>query len=173
MTEPLPSQQSAALLMSGEPLAIFPVLAHAAGRGALIFIGACVFGAKIDAAAKAAIGGALTIEAFVLLYQLRQETKDAPADLLPTAASGLAMVDSPPSVVPLPSGWRYPKASAEVPSAAVARASAFLYASSMGQFEDHGSWGLLKEWHKDDHVSPGTVKWHPGVTVLLPSTVAV
>jgi hypothetical protein len=173
MMDPLPSQQSAALLMSGEPLAIFPVLAHAAGRGALIFLGACLFGSKIENAAKAAIGGALTIEAFVLLYQLRQETKDSPADLLPSGGGSVSVVDAPPSLVPIPAGWRYPKNAAEVPSLAVARAGSFLRESAMGQFEDHSTWGLIKEWHKDDHVSPGTVKWHPGVTVLVPATVAV
>jgi phage-related tail protein len=74
MTAPLPSQQSARTLVQGEPLALLPVLAHAAGRGALIFVGALIAGAKPETAARAAIGGALTIEAFVLLYELKGQT---------------------------------------------------------------------------------------------------
>jgi hypothetical protein len=70
MTAPLPSQQSAALLVQGEPLAIVPVLAHAAGRGALIFVGALMFGAKMDTAARAAFGGALMIELMVVLHEV-------------------------------------------------------------------------------------------------------
>lgn len=160
------------MLVQGEPLALLAVLAHAAGRGALIYAGALVAGAKADTAARAAIGGALVIEAFVLLYELKGQTSDAPTaeDLVPP--TGIQPVGSPPSVVPVPSGWRYAKSGSEVPKEALARASAFLYSSSMGQFEDHGTWAVIKEWHYDDHVSPGTKKWHPGVSVLLPDTVA-
>ena len=67
---PLPSQQSARLLVQGEPLAIFPVVAHAAGRGALIFVGAILLGAPVPSAARAAFGGALMIEAMVLLHEI-------------------------------------------------------------------------------------------------------
>jgi hypothetical protein len=67
---PLPSQQSARSFVAGEPLAIFPVVAHAAGRGALIFVGAVLFGAKFGAAARAAAGGALMIEVLVLIHEL-------------------------------------------------------------------------------------------------------
>lgn len=70
MNDPLPSQRSAALLVGGEPLAIFPVLAHAAGRGALIFVGALIAGAKLDTATKAAFGGAAMIELMVILHEL-------------------------------------------------------------------------------------------------------
>ena len=72
----LPSQQSARALVDGEPLAILPVLAHAAGRGALIFVGALMAtGGKVEDSAKAAIGGAVVIELFVLLHEVRNATK--------------------------------------------------------------------------------------------------
>lgn len=70
MNVPLPSQRSAQLLVSGEPLAILPVLAHAAGRGALIFVGALVAGAEFKSATRAAIGGALMIELLVIGHEL-------------------------------------------------------------------------------------------------------
>jgi len=70
MTTPLPSQRSAALLVAGEPLAIVPVLAHAAGRGALILVGALLAGAKLETATRAAIGGGLMIELFVVLHEV-------------------------------------------------------------------------------------------------------
>lgn len=70
LTDPLPSQQSARLLVQGEPLAIFAVLAHAAGRGALIGLGALAFGATPPNAARAAFGGALAIELMVILHEI-------------------------------------------------------------------------------------------------------
>lgn len=70
MNVPLPSQRSAQLLVSGEPLALPSVLAHAAGRGALIFVGALMFGARFDAAARAALGGAVAIELLVVLHEV-------------------------------------------------------------------------------------------------------
>ena len=80
---------------------------------------------------------------------------------------------APPSVIQLPLGWRYIHLVSEVPHESLAPASEFLHSAGMGQFADHIFWGLLKEWHYDDHVSPGTEKWHQGVTVLLPNTVTV
>jgi len=85
----------------------------------------------------------------------------------------LIPIDMPPQLIPLPKGWRYSRTKAEVPKDAVAAASGFLRSSKLGEFADHTFWGLLKEYHKDDHVSPGVVKWHPGVTVLVPDTVTV
>lgn len=173
MTEPLPSQQSARLLMQGEPLALFAVVAHAAGRGALIYAGALLFGAKAETAAKAAIGGALVIEAFVLAHEFKGASGGLTTEELMPSPSTIQPINAPPSVVKIPSGWRYPKEQTEVPREAVSRASQFLYSSKMGEFEDHESWGLIKEWHYDDHVSPGTKKWHPGISVLLPQTVTL
>ena len=80
---------------------------------------------------------------------------------------------APPSVIQLPLGWRYIHLVSEVPHESLAPASEFLHSAGMGQFADHIFWGLLKEWHYDDHVSPGIEKWHQGVTVLLPNTVTV
>jgi hypothetical protein len=70
ITSPLPSQQSAHLLIHGEPLAIPLVLAHAAGRGALIFIGGLVLGARGQNLTRAAVGGAIAIELMVLVHEL-------------------------------------------------------------------------------------------------------
>lgn len=92
------------------------------------------------------------------------------ADLFKPDNPKVTPVGSPPSFIPLPTGWRYSRKASEVPPAAVKTASSFLYASKMGQFDDHGDWGLIKEWHFDDHVD-GVLKWHPGVTVLVPQTV--
>jgi hypothetical protein len=86
---------------------------------------------------------------------------------------GFLPVDAPPSLIPLPHGWRRTVRKSEVPKEAIPAARPFLNASKLGEFADHQIWGLLKEWHKDDHVSPGIVKWHPGVTVLIPETTTV
>jgi fatty acid desaturase len=67
---PLPSQSSAALLVAGEPLAILPVLAHAAGRGALVAIGACLAGVPFKYALRAGVAGAIVIEAFVIMHEV-------------------------------------------------------------------------------------------------------
>jgi hypothetical protein len=68
----LPSQSSAALLVAGEPLAIFPVLAHAAGRGALIAIGASLAGVPFRYAIRAGVAGAIVVEAFVIMHEVRR-----------------------------------------------------------------------------------------------------
>lgn len=91
-------------------------------------------------------------------------------DLHNPEPDGLQNVSAPPVSVPLPDGWRRTKTSAEVPRAALSAANGFLYTSSMGQFQDNGTWGLIKEYHHDDHVG-GVLRWHPGVTVLVPQSV--
>ena len=70
MTEPLPSQSSAALLVGGEPLAILPVIAHAAGRGALIALGAAIAGVPFRYALRAGVAGGIVIEAFVIMHEV-------------------------------------------------------------------------------------------------------
>ena len=123
----------------------------------------------------AAVGlGVLGVGA-LLVFAFSDQSKPAqplsPENLVNPSIDGIQPASGPPKLIPLPSGWRRVKDSAEVPRESLSAASSFLYSSSMGQFADHGTWGLIKEYHQDDHVSPGVVKWHPGVTVLLPATV--
>ena len=102
------------------------------------------------------------------LFGARRKPID-PSDLLLT--DSLLPTSTPPSIINLPLGWRRVTSTKEIPNDAIYAASQFLFSSSMGQFEAHDTWGLIKEWHFDDHVSPGQRKWHPGVTVLLPLVV--
>lgn len=68
----LPSAQSAAALVRGEPGSFLRVLGHTAGRAALIGVGLAVVGER-EHIVKYAIAGALGIEAFVLGYTYWQE----------------------------------------------------------------------------------------------------
>jgi hypothetical protein len=89
------------------------------------------------------------------------------------ALMSLSSRPSPPSVIVAPQGWQYIRDMAEVPKDAIAAATQFLYSAALGQFADYVTWGLLKEWHYDDHVSPGVTKWHAGVSVLTPRIITV
>ena len=114
---------------------------------------------------RAAIIGLAFVAVGALVLTLRPHGSLSVDDLLPS--SGPQPI-GPPELVPLPQGWRYVNSRLEVPPAAPAAAVRFLYSSRMGQFEDHGSWGLLKEYHFDDHTDKRRGKiWHPGITVLV------
>jgi len=63
----LPSAQSAAALVRGEPGSFVRVLGHTAGRALLISIGMAVFGER-EHLLRNSVAGALGIEAFVLGY---------------------------------------------------------------------------------------------------------
>lgn len=80
---------------------------------------------------------------------------------------------APPTLIDAPQGWQYIRDMREVPKDAIAEATKFLHSASLGQFADYVTWGLLKEWHYDDHVSPGLIKWHAGVSVLTPRIITV
>lgn len=120
-------------------------------------------------APRTAVTAAAIVGGLFLLFRGRAKTLSID-ELFVSDTPKFSPVGSPPSFVPIPSGWRYSRKAAEVPTEAVRAANAFLYASKLGQFDDHETWGLLKEWHFDDHVN-GVLKWHPGVTVLVRQTV--
>lgn len=122
--------------------------------GAVTFLGLVAFIARKSYQKAEATGEELTLEDLFI-------------------PDGFMPVDAPPSLIPLPKGWRRTGKASEVPKEAIPAATPFLHASKLGEFADHQVWGLIKEWHKDDHVSPGIVKWHPGVTVLIPETTTV
>lgn len=63
----LPSQSSAYDLVAGKPGALPRVIGHALGRAAIIGVGLYAAGAR-KGIVRLAIGGSLSIEAFVLLW---------------------------------------------------------------------------------------------------------
>jgi hypothetical protein len=71
----LPSQQSAAALVAGQPGALLRVLLDAGGRAALIGIGLLVLKVPDKYVVRGALGGTLAIEAFVLAHEWMQRTK--------------------------------------------------------------------------------------------------
>lgn len=122
--------------------------------GAVSFLGLVAFIARKSYQKAEATGEELTVEDLFI-------------------PDGFMPVSAPPSLVTLPTGWRRTSRASEVPKDSIPAARPFLYASKLGEFADHGLWGLIKEWHYDDHTSPGTIKWHVGVTVLIPATTTV
>lgn len=68
----LPSAQSAAALVRGEPGSFLRVLGHTGGRALLIGVGLAVVGER-EHLLKYSIAGALGIEAFVLAYTYYQQ----------------------------------------------------------------------------------------------------
>lgn len=71
----LPSQSSAYDLVTGQPGAVPRVAAHVVVRAGLIAIGLYAAGARKDLA-RHALGGSLSIEAFVLAWAIAH--KDSP-----------------------------------------------------------------------------------------------
>ena len=71
MRQPLPSVSSAAALVRGEPGALPMVVGHLALRSLLIGAGAYVMGER-EHLVRNAIGGALAIEMFVVIWEYRQ-----------------------------------------------------------------------------------------------------
>jgi hypothetical protein len=69
-TNLLPSQDSARALVQGVPGAWLQVALHAAARGALIGAGAAAAGLPQKYWVRAAVGGTLAVELFVLMYEL-------------------------------------------------------------------------------------------------------
>lgn len=71
-TPPLPSQSSAAALVSGDFSALPTVALHLAGRGAIIGLGVAVFSGERDVGrlVKVGLAGSAAIELFVLLHEL-------------------------------------------------------------------------------------------------------
>jgi hypothetical protein len=68
---PLPSQSSAALLVSGDWSALPTVLLHLLGRGALIAVGAGIAGERDPKSlARYGLAGSAAIELFVLAHEL-------------------------------------------------------------------------------------------------------
>jgi hypothetical protein len=83
---------------------------------------------------------------------------------------------TPPIKVPIPSGWRRAtggEVSQEPKAAPYAAAFGSRIGYKVGEFETTelptGTWGAIVEMHHDDHVSPGRVIWHPGVSLLRPA----
>lgn len=71
---PLPSQSSAAALVSGDWTAAPMVIAHLLGRAALIAAGAAVLGVRdTKPLVAASLGGAAMIELFVLIHELTNQ----------------------------------------------------------------------------------------------------
>lgn len=73
--EALPSQQSAAALVAGQPGAWLQVGIHALGRGALIGVGLAVAGVPARYLLRAALGGTVAIELFVIMHELATKGK--------------------------------------------------------------------------------------------------
>lgn len=71
----LPSQQSAAALVAGQPGAWLQVSMHAAARGALIGLGAALLGVPEKYWVRAGVGGTLAVEVFVLVHEWVQKGK--------------------------------------------------------------------------------------------------
>ncbi len=68
---PLPSQSSAAALVSGDMTALPTVLLHLLGRAGIIAVGALVVGERdAKTIAKASLAGSAAIELFVLIHEL-------------------------------------------------------------------------------------------------------
>ena len=80
-----------------------------------------------------------------------------------------------PVKVPIPSGWRRATGT-EMNQEPQATPYAIQVGSKtgwvVGSFDKTqlttGVWGAIVEMHHDDHVSPGRVIWHPGVSLLRP-----
>jgi hypothetical protein len=70
----LPSQQSAAALVAGQPGAALQVALDAGGRAALIAVGLLVLKVPDKYVVRGAIGGTLAIEAFVLAHEWLQRS---------------------------------------------------------------------------------------------------
>lgn len=70
----LPSGDSAERLIGGETAALFPVAVHTLGRAMLIGVGMAAAGVRQGLVAGA-LGGALGIEAFVLLWAWYEKRK--------------------------------------------------------------------------------------------------
>jgi hypothetical protein len=64
----LPSSSSVENLFDGDMSALLPVAASMVGRGALIGVGAYAAGLRGGDVARAAVGGAVVIEAFVVAW---------------------------------------------------------------------------------------------------------
>ena len=85
----LPSSSAVDRLFDGDPWAIPAVIMSTGLRGALIGAGAYVAGVRGSDVLKAAVGGALGIEAFVIAYVGYQKWSEARAAAA-SAASGSA-----------------------------------------------------------------------------------
>jgi len=64
----LPSSSSVENLFDGDMSALLPVTMSMVGRGVLVGVGAYAAGVRGDSVVRAAVGGALFIEAFVIAW---------------------------------------------------------------------------------------------------------
>lgn len=91
------------------------------------------------------------------------------------SALKLAQSVNPPVKVPIPPGWRRAtgtEVNQEPKAAPYAASFGSRTGYKVGEFEatelPSGTWGAIVEMHRDDHVTPGRVIWHPGVSLLRP-----